>query len=148
MLSYTLSGHTEAILFEHICNQEKTKIRVYSQLHFNPGESWRGENGSCRQQQRLNSQSPLWQLNWCSQICWRCGLRIPSGEGSWAMSANQEKTFRSPCSSIQVMYIVCSFWRSLNTTIPHGDPIRWHRLDLLSDATQGWCAAPGLIWWL
>ena len=46
---------------------------VYSQLHFDPGESLRGENGSCR------------QLNWCSQICWRCGLRIPSGEGSWAI---------------------------------------------------------------
>ena len=38
-----------------------------------------------------------------SQMCWRCGLRIPSGEGSSAMSANREKH------------------TGLNSTIPHGD---------------------------
>ena len=37
----------------------------------------------------------VWQFSWCSfhrlgsQMCWRCGLRILSSEGS--MSANQEK---------------------------------------------------------
>ena len=28
---------------------------------------------------------------WGSQMCWRCGLKVPSREGSLAMSANQEK---------------------------------------------------------